>query len=332
MGVSLVSQHAPGLQNLLIESQALAERGMPTDAAVRFRHHLADTGLFSDFSLANLIDSQPRERLDVLTMRRNPPGGERWIAGEAKGLSGAELLQAVKTGPLWVSCRRAMDSHPNYKLVFERAMAEYGAAVGERILSANASILISGPQMGIFFHVDAADTMLWHVRGTKTMWIYPATDGYIGGEHMERILLKENLSEAPYDGSMDADAERVVFHPGDAAAWPLHAPHRVVNGDDLNVSISVEYTTPATARTNGVFYTKGWLRRRMGIDLGPSRGTPEGMKPFYWAASRPLRLLDRFRKTVESSNPRRFDVDLSYPDNIRWRDGRAPTYLRLAAE
>ncbi len=312
--------------------EPLPHRGLPTTAAVRFRHRLNETGLFTDEALTRLIEEQPRDRFDVLTMRRNPPGGERWKAGEANGLSGADILQAVKTGALWVSCRRAMEMHPRYKPVFDRAMADYAHETGTKILSASASVLISGPQMGIFFHADAADTMLWHMRGTKTMLIYPATDAFITERAMEAILLKETLSDAPYDAAMDAAAERVVFQPGDAAAWPLHGPHRVVNGDNLNVSVSVEYTTPQSARTNGALYTKGWLRRRLGLDLGSSRATADALKPLYWSASKPLRFVESFRKTVEKSHPRCFDVDLAEPDNIRWREGHGPAPVMLAAE
>ncbi len=303
---------------------------MPVDAAVRFKHRLNDTGLFTDEALARLIDEQPRDRFDVLTMRKNPPGDERWSAGEANGLSGGEILEAVRTGALWVSCRSAMDMHPRYKPVFDRAMADYSREVGVRVLSASASVLISGPQMGIFFHADAADTMLWHLRGSKTMMIYPSTEAFIPDTAMEAILLKETLSDAPYREEMDAAAETVMFRAGDAAAWPLHAPHRVINDDNLNISISVEYTTPKALLANGVLYANGWMRRRLKTPVW-SR-PPMALQPAYWAVSKGLRVVEKFRRTVEKSHPRTFDVDMSYPDNIRWREGHGPVSIRMAAE
>lgn len=316
--------------NALIQPLPLDQKGMPVDAAVRFKHRLNDTGLFTDEALARLIDEQPRDRFDVLTMRKNPPGDERWSAGEANGLSGAEILEAVRTGALWVSCRRAMETHPRYRPVFEQAMAEYSREVGVKVLSASASVLISGPQMGIFFHADAADTMLWHLRGSKTMYIYPATEAFIPDSAMEAILLKETLSDAPYREEMDDAAEKVLFQANDAAAWPLHAPHRVINGDNLNVSISVEYTTPKAVLANGVLYTNGWMRRRLKAPVWAR--PPEALQPAWWVASKGLRVVEKFRKTVENSHPRKFDVDLSCPDNIRWREGYAPVALRMAAE
>ena len=52
------------------------------DGIVTFTHDLAGTGLFEDASLARLIDAHPRDMLDVCTMRRDPPPGEPWIAGD----------------------------------------------------------------------------------------------------------------------------------------------------------------------------------------------------------------------------------------------------------
>lgn len=297
---------------------------------IRFNNRLAETGLFTDEALAALLDRHPRDRRDFCTMKKNPPPGETWIAGEANDLSGAEIVQAVKTGALWASCRGAMATDPQYKPVFDRLMAEFSKAAGTPILSATASVLISGPDMGIFFHCDPAETMLWHIRGTKTLNVYPRTDDYIPETALEAILLKENLSDAPWRDEMAAGATPVTLNPGESVCWPLHGPHNVLNGPDMNVSISVEYTTPASAMTNGVFYTNGILRRRAGLKPS-SRTTPALVKPAYWVAAKAIRTLAPPRYNAETVHPRQFDIDLSAPDNIRWRPGCGPqTYNRAA--
>lgn len=290
---------------------------------VRFNHRLAETGLFSDEALARLIERHPLDRRDVCTMEENPPPGDTWIAGEANGLSGAEILEAVRRGRLWVSCRGAMASDPEYKAVFEPMMAEFGRAIGLPILSATASVLISGPKMGIFFHCDPAETMLWHVRGTKTINIYPRTDDYIPETALEAILLKENLSDAPWRDEMAQGATPVLLRSGEAVCWPLHGPHNVINGPDLNVSVSIEYTTPKSALTNGVFYVNGVLRRKLGLKPS-SRTTPEAIKPLYWAAAKALKILAPPRHNAERAHVRQFDVDLKVPGCVRWREGFGP--------
>lgn len=311
------------------ETQILA--GWPEDGRkryareiVRFNNRLAETGLFEDDALARLIERHPRASRDILTMKKNPPPGETWIAGEANGLSGHELLAAVKRGALWVSCRGAMANDPEYRPVFDRLTAEFARAAGTKILSANASVLISGPKMGIFFHCDPTETMLWHVRGTKTINIYPRTDDYITERRMEAILLKENLADAPWRDEMAAGATPIRLNPGDSVAWPLHGPHNVINGDDLNVSVSVEYATPRSMLHNGVIYTNGMARRRLGWNLPQADRVPTAVRPLYWAAAKALKTLAPPKYNAETSHERRFDVDLSAPDCIGWRQGFAP--------
>ena len=292
------------------------------DGVVTFRHGLADTGLFTDESLARMIDAHPRHMLDVCTMRRNPPPNERWVAGEAGDLTGAELVEAVRRGSLWVSLRQGMNEHA--QPVLDRAMREFAGESGAKVLSTKASILISGPEMGIFFHVDTSETMLWHVRGHKTMLVYPPEEAFCPEEALEAILHKETLSDAPWRPEMEAHVRRVPLGPGDGAHWELNAPHRVLNGPDLNVSVSLEYATPRSRSVNGTYWFNGFLRRRLGLNLS-SRRTPAALRPVWWAASVAAKRLfaDRTRN-AECNHERRFDVDLSQPDAIRWRPGFGP--------
>jgi len=291
---------------------------------VRFRHRLEETGLFTDQALARLIDETPREMLTICTMRENPPPQETWIAGEAGSLSGAEPIAAARIGKLWVSPRSAMTRHPRYARVFTRLMDEFAAETGIRVLSADAAVLVSSPRMGIFFHVDPAETMLLHVRGHKTLHVYPPKPENVSEQALEAILLKETLSDLPYAPTMEAEAAHVDLAPGEALYWPLHAPHRVTNGDDLNVSVSVEFSSPRSRLQNGVFYTNGVLRRRLGVNPR-SRGTPAVLQPAYLAAAKLLKTLLP-AGTAERDHARRFDVDLSAPDCIRWRDGQRPAW------
>jgi hypothetical protein len=290
---------------------------------LRFDNRLAETGLFTDEALARLFDEHPREDVDICTMQRNPPPDQTWIAGDASKLSGAEIVEAVRKGALWASARMAMVKHPRYRVVLDRMFEEFSKAIGQKIYSVSASVLVSGPQMGIFFHVDPAETMLWHVRGTKTLYVYPATDEGLPEQALEAILLKECLSDAPYRAEMEAVVTPVHLEAGQSVAWPLHGPHRVLNGPDLNVSVSCEYSTLRSLLTNGVFYANGRLRRATGLQPR-SRRTPLAVAPAYWAAAKALKVLAPPKHNVEAAHPRQFDVDLSAPDCIRWREGYGP--------
>jgi hypothetical protein len=312
------------LAGLSPEQRATAGREI-----TRFNHRLAETGLFTDEALATLLDDFPRDQVTICTMRQNPPADVRWIAGEAKGLSGAELVEAASKGDLWVSPRSAMTKAPAYKAVFDQLMKEFSGETGIPALTADAAILLSGAKMGIFFHVDPAETMLWHIRGHKTIYVYPPKEEYVTEQALEAILMKETLSDLPYSQAMEDHAVLVRLSPGEAAYWPMHSPHRVVNGDDLNVSISIEFSSMRSMLTNGVFYTNAMLRRRLGLNLR-SRGTPDALKPAYWAVAKAIKTLAPPKANAERSHLRQFDIDMSMPGYIRWRDGFGPGAKKAA--
>lgn len=297
---------------------------------LRFNHRLEDTGLFTDEALARLIDEHPRDQVTICTMRPNPPANETWIAGEGGDLSGAELVEAARKGALWVSPRSAMTKNPRYKVVFDRLMNEFSKETGLTHLTADAAVLISSPKMGIYFHVDPAETMLWHVRGHKTIHVYPPRQDIVTEAALEAILLKETLSDLPWTPAMEDHGLPVMLKPGQGAFWPQHSPHRVVNGDDLNVSISVEFSSPQSMLTNGVFYGNARLRRTLGW-APSSRGPARALAPAYLLASKALKVWAPPANNVECAHARRFDVDLSAPGCIRWREGMAPDWAEPAA-
>jgi hypothetical protein len=300
------------------------------DEIVLFNHRLAETGLFTDEALAQLLDEYPRDQVTICTMRENPPPAERWTAGDADGLSGAELVEAARRGRLWISPRTAMTDHPKYRAVFDKVMAEFAKETGVQVLRGSAAILISSARMGVFLHVDAAETMLWHVRGEKTMYVYPPKEELISERSLEAILLKETLSDLPYQPWMEDEAIAVALKPGEAVSWPIHSPHRVVNGDNTNVSVSVEYTTRRSMLKNGVLQLNGRLRRDLGLNPRAD-AVPEVLKPAYWLANKAWQKLAPPKQNALASHSRQFDVDLSAPNCIRWKPGFGPQVMKEAA-
>lgn len=118
--------------------------------------------------------------------------------------------------------------------------------------------------------------MLWHICGHKTIRLYPPHKTYVSEASLEAILLKEKLTDLPYSRDYETGVMQVDLDPGYAVSWLVHSPHRVCNGNDLNVSISIEYTR--TVMLNCVYYFNGRVRRVTGVDLS-ARKTPAVLKP-----------------------------------------------------
>ena len=97
-------------------------------------------------------------------------------------------------------------------------------------------------------------------------------------EALERVVTGLTSEEIDYDPSFEQYATRLLLKPGTGALWPLNWPHRVVNGGNLNVSVTIEYWTGEIRRHALVNMANGVLRHVMGFN--PRSRAISG--PSYW--------------------------------------------------
>lgn len=257
-------------------------------------HRLHETGLFTDEALARLIDRYKRERLQVFTMGTDPLDNSQWGPVDTTGASGAEILRAVAAGRLWVKLMRIDLEDREYMSIMEKAYQEVWSACPDiRRGYLRPLILISSPGALVYYHADAYATMLWHVRGSKRVWIYPAADSrFIDPDLMESIYAGEIDEEVPYRPDFDRHATVFDLQPGQLLTWPLNAPHRIVNHDSVNVSVSVQYSTSRSDRRSLGYLANRFLRSRLHLPATSVRddGAVAAAKRLIYRVSRKLNL------------------------------------------
>jgi hypothetical protein len=124
------------------------------------------------------------------------------------------------------------------------------------------SILVSSPQVQVYYHADAPGQTLWQVRGVKKVYVYPGTPPFLPQERIEKIVLGEaHEISLDYEPWFDDYATVIDLEPGRMLHWPLNWPHRVVNRDCLNVSFTTEHWTRDLRAAYLVKYANGVLRR-----------------------------------------------------------------------
>lgn len=246
-----------------------------TKANLTFRHELHERPLFSDEGLEKLLDRYPREKLGVFTMGEDPVAWTTWRRGSPGALTGSQLLEAAKTGRIWLNLRETNHHLPEYAALSDEIFAEKQAQTGVRAFKRDLGMLISSADAQVFYHLDVALVSLWQLRGQKRVWVYPVAEPYVSDQELERIVLRETAEQFAFDPAWDAGAQVHDLTPGRMVTWTQNAPHRIENGAMLNVSLSIEFMTPAALMRANVIYANGLLRRT----LGGSPAVQAGLHP-----------------------------------------------------
>jgi hypothetical protein len=273
-------------------------------AALSFRHDLDERAMFSRDALVEVLDRYPRERLGVFTMGEDPVDWRTWRRGTADGLTGEQLMRAAEEGRIWLNLRAMNQVLDSYRSLAGEIFGDLEANVpGLKTFRHDVGLLISSPRAHVFYHFDAAPVTLWQIRGQKRMWVYPVSRPYISEEQIEGLVLGERAEQVPYDSAWDSSAEIHDLTPGVMVSWPQNAPHRLVNGDMLNVSLSIEHLTPSALMRTSVLYANGLMRRGLGVRPRLREG--------YGAANLAKFALARAVKSVRRPIPARMPITFS---------------------
>ena len=167
-----------------------------------------------------------------------------------------------------------------YRELLDRIFAEVeGQVPGLKTFKHNFGILLSSPKAQAFYHADVPGQTLWQIRGRKRVYVYPTEAPFISAQAFEKIILKEVDEQAMvYEPWFDDEAMVIDLEPGQMLHWPLNAPHRVLNLDCFNISVTIEYLSPEILASYAVHYANGILRRHGFQRLGNQQSGPS-----FWA-------------------------------------------------
>jgi len=233
---------------------------------VVFSHNLSDKALFSDAALIDLITNHPTHLTDVCTMSRskNPQYPHRLRTGDFRDCSPEELFEAAVSGKIWINLRKAMNIHSPYAALLTNMYKEIAAHTRQKPFNANGGILITSPVARTPYHFDKTETILWHIRGPKRIFIYPVNPKFIPDESYESAVTNMAHDDLPYKAEFDAEATIINLQEGQAVSWPLSSPHRVENSG-LCVSVTTEFSSRESGLKNAAMIANATLRQKFGI-------------------------------------------------------------------
>lgn len=257
-----------------IDSKDIALWGNHT---VKLQHNLAESDLFSDESLANIVESIDPKHIDITTMGEDV---STWGHVDRAGQPGASVLEAVRGGRVWINLQAIEQVDPRFKDLLDQMYGELEGTLPDfKTFKRKLGMLISSPTARVFYHFDVPGQALWQIRGRKRIWIYPPTEPFLPSTEVENVVRSLAMEDLSYEPWYDDYAEVYDLEPGQMLHWALNGPHRVSNLDGFSVSLTTEHWTTRIRRSYAMHYGNGILRNA--AHLNPKSRSLDG--PMFWA-------------------------------------------------
>jgi hypothetical protein len=257
-----------------------------------FDHQLTDHPLLTLEALAALGESLPEQHVEY--NRSDLPIG---IAPEdipANGLSIGETIRRIAETGSWAVLKH-IEQQPDYRALMENLLSEFAEAVGLRtgpMLTLEGFIFISSPGSITPFHFDPEHNILVHLRGAKTMTVFPAGDTRFAAQLEHERYHGGGHRNLPWQDGFAGDGFAAALTPGKALLVPVMAPHFVAVADEPAISLSITWRSAWSYREAEAHAANRWLRQRGFRPKMPPRWPAHARaKTLAWRAARKLRLV-----------------------------------------
>ncbi len=282
-------------------------------------HKLHEHEKFSRASIIDLLDNIPKDRIQCYTMIADATKTNSVAAVNPDKVSGAELYAAVESGLFWVNVKRLQKFDPAFQQLLDEMfgeLVERGASLNG-LHEITSDLILTSPGAHTHYHFDREPNSLWHLHGSKKLWVYPSMDfHYASQHHIEAVYAGKTSEYLPYNETLDQGSQSCTLNAGDAVWWETTSPHRVEN-NEMCISLNCAFKTRASTKRWNIQRANYFMMRKMG-NQNPSiseEGTAANVKEIAYRVS------NRFLNYKANSNLRAglatsLAVDVSKPNCI----------------
>jgi hypothetical protein len=175
----------------------------------------------------------------------------------------AEVVKQIEKGQTWIILKH-IEREPGYREVFEACVCDILKLTGKQILKDikwfEAMLFITSPNRVTEYHIDRECSWLFQIRGNKDIHFFDRNDkDVLPDDELERYWVVDNLA-ATYKPEFESRA--LVYHmrPGTGVHSPVNTPHWLKNGDNVSVSLNINFQFHEHAWEN-LFKVNHYLRR-----------------------------------------------------------------------
>jgi hypothetical protein len=272
MGTATASLEKPGQQATFLAGSAGLFRENFNRASFEFGHNLTGHPLFRLDRLMELARVTQQTRPGDLYYDAGQEVGinQRWAEIPKPQFSAADAIQRIEHCGAWIVLKRA-DKDPEYKVVLDRCMQELEDLTGlsiDKVMKIKEVIMfVTSPKRVTTYHIDRECSLLLQIQGDKQISIFDRNDRTVLPEQDIEKFWSVDANAPRYNPSLQERATVYHLKPGTAVHIPVNFPHWLQNGDNISVSLNLNFQYRDSMRAN--LYRANFLLRKMGLNPTP---------------------------------------------------------------
>jgi hypothetical protein len=200
-----------------------------------------------------------------------------------------------------------VEDDPEYRQLLDRCLDEIrplSETVAPGMQKRQGFIFISSASSVTPYHMDPEYNFLLQVRGKKRVTIWNPADRAVLSERELEDYYSERNFQITFKEEYRRRASSFELTPGAGLHFPVTAPHYVENGDEVSISFSITFQTPASERRRLLYGANARLRE---LGLNPSPVGESGLcDSTKHAAFRAYRLAKRVLTGARSEPVQRY--------------------------
>ena len=235
-----------------------------------FRHNFtSEHPLFTREKLRELITASQPAR-DIYYDQGDIQINDRYETVPARTKSVEEVYDSLDQAGAWIALKR-VEKFPEYNELLQNCLDEVQRLTGRPIdqdkTTQNVLIFLTSPNRVTMYHIDPICNFLLQISGEKQMHVFDRNDREVlPEEELERFWMKDSYA-AKYRPEYEDRAIVFNLKPGNGVHVPVNNPHWLKNGDNISVSLSINYQYKDARRKN--VYQANYYLRKMGLHPRP---------------------------------------------------------------
>ncbi len=238
-------------------------------------HTLLGEEVLSIESLAQILPRLPKEQV-MFSQGLNDlnENFDRAHIDRKNHMSSKDTIEKLKTHSSYIMVR-SPETSPEFKNVFDKLKEDISQlclkkGIGSEIFDPMLYLFISSPGAKTPFHIDRYSTLLFQLRGTKTVAIYDQFNEDIVSAKVRENFVDYGPLRPNWSKKTDHLAQKFHFNPGQMLHIPFIAPHYVENGtDDISISLSIIFRTNESRKWIKAMTVNNRLRSRLKLNPSP---------------------------------------------------------------